>query len=300
MTMKIYENLSKEQIIKIVEESNTYDEALVLLGYKANKANRKIIKELAKQYNLSLDHFINEQTTNYLGQRFGRLTVIKKTKSKGNGARWLCQCDCGNLKEVDANHLRRGDTQSCGCLQSEKVIKNNQQQKLQNLIGQRFGKLMVIARAENVGKQPSWICKCDCGTITHPILGSNLKKGTTSSCGCLVSKGEAKIKEIFLNNNINFDSQIAFCDCVSKNNVPLKFDFGVFNEKKQLICLIEYQGIQHYYEVNWTHETLKERQERDEIKRKYCKINNIQLIEIPYVDYQELSLEYLIKKGVKI
>ena len=48
MTMKIYENLSKEQIIKIVEESNTYDEALVLLGYKANKANRKIIKELAK------------------------------------------------------------------------------------------------------------------------------------------------------------------------------------------------------------------------------------------------------------
>ena len=53
--MKIYENLSKEQIIKIIEESNTYDEALVLLGYKTNKANRKIIKELAKQYNLSLD-----------------------------------------------------------------------------------------------------------------------------------------------------------------------------------------------------------------------------------------------------
>lgn len=38
-----------------------------------------------------------------VGQRFGRLTVIKRHGTKKNGnASWLCQCDCGNKVVVDA------------------------------------------------------------------------------------------------------------------------------------------------------------------------------------------------------
>lgn len=64
--MKLYENFTDEEIIAIIQESNNYNEALIKIGYKPNNANRKVIRELANKYNLSLDHFINGQTTNLL------------------------------------------------------------------------------------------------------------------------------------------------------------------------------------------------------------------------------------------
>lgn len=56
------------------------------------------------------------------------------------------------------------------------------------MVGKRFGKLTVLKESPNrKGKTVCWICKCDCGNITHPIKGTNLRNGTTKSCGCFVS-----------------------------------------------------------------------------------------------------------------
>ena len=132
---------------------------------------------------------------------------------------------------------------SCGCLVSQNITEYNQTTKLIDLTGQKFGKLTVLYRADNIQNQPAWICKCECGTITHPILGSNLRRGATKSCGCLVSRGEAKIRELLNENNIKFDTQITFKDCISELGVPLKFDFGIYNQNNELQYLIEYQGI---------------------------------------------------------
>lgn len=53
------------------------------------------------------------------------------------------------------------------------------------LTGQRFGRLTVTHRAPNTqGTASAWVCLCDCGT-TKTILGTNLRRGTTKSCGCL-------------------------------------------------------------------------------------------------------------------
>lgn len=50
------------------------------------------------------------------GQRFGRLTVIKRDGTNKNGsATWLCKCDCGTEKVVCGRELVKGDTKSCGC-----------------------------------------------------------------------------------------------------------------------------------------------------------------------------------------
>lgn len=51
------------------------------------------------------------------GQRFGRLTVIGCTGHKQNGNyTWNCVCDCGKEVVIKSDHLRRGDTRSCGCI----------------------------------------------------------------------------------------------------------------------------------------------------------------------------------------
>lgn len=62
-------------------------------------------------------------------QKFGRLTVIKRVDQK-TPIRWLCKCECGNLKEVYATHLRSGNTLSCGCLAREIAVKMGHQRDI--------------------------------------------------------------------------------------------------------------------------------------------------------------------------
>lgn len=53
------------------------------------------------------------------GQRYGRLTVIKRDGTKGHEPTWLCRCDCGNERVVIGADLRKGNTTSCGCYAKE-------------------------------------------------------------------------------------------------------------------------------------------------------------------------------------
>lgn len=56
----------------------------------------------------------------FVGLKYGRLTVISKTNKKsGNNWIYLCKCDCGNLKEVSTANLTSGKVKSCGCLSYE-------------------------------------------------------------------------------------------------------------------------------------------------------------------------------------
>jgi hypothetical protein len=60
------------------------------------------------------------------GQKFGRLTVAGQTeKNKHKQTCWICKCDCGTEIRASTADLRRLHTQSCGCLQSEKVTLRN-------------------------------------------------------------------------------------------------------------------------------------------------------------------------------
>ncbi|MGF3113198.1 hypothetical protein [Facklamia sp. P9177] len=54
------------------------------------------------------------------GDRFGRLTVLRKTdkKIKGNFL-WECECECGNTCLVKTCNLNNGKVVSCGCYHDE-------------------------------------------------------------------------------------------------------------------------------------------------------------------------------------
>ena len=58
-----------------------------------------------------------------------------------------------------------------------------------NLIGQRFGALIVIEFAGRTGKyrEPAWRCACACGTSVV-VAGHSLKRKLTRSCGNNVHK----------------------------------------------------------------------------------------------------------------
>lgn len=66
-----------------------------------------------------------------------------------------------------------------------------------NLIGERFGRLVVKEQAPNTGsgrnQKRRWVCACDCGN-TIVTTTQNLRKGDTKSCGCY--KHDSTIKRL--------------------------------------------------------------------------------------------------------
>lgn len=55
--------------------------------------------------------------------------------------------------------------------------------KLIDMIGRRFTRLTVIARAKNYETRAAWRCACDCGNFVV-VDGKKLRTEHTKSCGC--------------------------------------------------------------------------------------------------------------------
>ena len=67
------------------------------------------------------------------GNRYGRLTVLQEDGKTNHGdLRWLCKCDCGNIKTITGSKLKRGWTKSCGCIQKEWASRNMSTHKMSN------------------------------------------------------------------------------------------------------------------------------------------------------------------------
>ena len=91
-------------------------------------------------------------TTDLVGKKFGKLTVIKfdrveykrdaKGKNRDRGY-WLCRCDCGKKVTNARNDLVSGKTKSCGCLCKENAIKNRKRNFI-DLTGKKINELKVI------------------------------------------------------------------------------------------------------------------------------------------------------------
>lgn len=243
-----------------------------------------------------------------VGAKFGRWTVIStnvknpKSKAKNPPKCALCKCECGTERYKEYRDLYSGRSLSCGCLRKEQVLERNLK-KGELLEGSQFGYLTVVkdlgCRKQNSrDKRERWsLCRCICGREVE-VRNNNLKSGGTQSCGCINSRGEKKIIEILLSNNINFATQYTFNDLVGERGGKLRFDFAIFDDNNNLKQLIEFDGRQHYYgpEGNWTHSYPKEvLQANDQRKNLYCKNHNIKLNRIPYYELKNITEKNLLE-----
>ena len=115
-----------------------------------------------------------------IGQKFGRWTVLQKASSRNNNHTpyWLCQCDCGVVREVRQQGLISGKSKSCGCYKKDFWSKD--------ITNKKFGRLTAIEKTNKTTKDNYiiWNCKCECGNFCEVDLHS-LERGNTQSCGCL-------------------------------------------------------------------------------------------------------------------
>jgi len=224
-----------------------------------------LAKELSSQRN----------TNDLTGQKFGHLTVLKRSDiKKGTSVCWECKCDCGNptIKIIAGKHLtEKNGTKSCGCCPKTDLT----------VMPHDF--LQAISYDFSTKK---WNVKClNCGSI---VQMTNDTFRDSKSCGCIKSFGEFKIAKILNDNNISFEKEKIF-----KDFNPFRFDFYIVDKN----YIIEYDGVLHYKYTGqgWnTQDSFKTIQEHDKIKNQWCKENNIPLIRIPYTHLNQICLEDLL------
>jgi len=125
-----------------------------------------------------------------VGDRFGRLTVLRRTENRGRHACWQCACDCGGNIVVRGDRLRgdrsgKGKTTSCGCAQDEyqeaRLVGIEKSINLRN-----FGKMFVLGTAREFKgrKQVHAVCACRyCGgTSVH--RASDVLRKNFRGCAC--------------------------------------------------------------------------------------------------------------------
>ena len=196
-------------------------------------------------------------------------------------------CSCGETFEAIISDVASGRCKSCG---------HEREHQIGELLGDNKHKLLRrIRRIESLSH--TWVCEFECGLCGRKFQAviSRIVQNSVVSCGCTtMSKGETRVRNILEELGIDFIYEFVFSDCKNpKTNNCLRFDFYLPSYN----TCIEYDGEQHFEEApTLCSDSLKDRQERDNIKNQYCEKHNIHLIRIPYWDFKILDANYLLEK----
>jgi hypothetical protein len=136
-----------------------------------------------------------------------------------------------------------------------------------------------------------------CSVCDSSYLSSVSKRTGDDARGCpfcVESRLEQRIKRFLDANNIFYIFQKRFDECRDVN--PLPFDF--FIENYNILC--EAQGKQHYKPIKFFGgvDSFNIRIKHDQMKRGFCKIKNIKLIEIPYWDFN--NIEFILSRELNL
>ena len=101
-----------------------------------------------------------------------------------------------------------------------------------------------------------------------------------------------------MSKGIKFEKQYSFGDLRSVTGGGLlRFDFAILNDDGSINCLVEFNGEQHYYPDRYVSKFgKKQREETDELKREYCRKNNLKLFEIRFDDDIPAKVDDIIEK----
>ncbi|WP_197242374.1 hypothetical protein [Bacillus cereus] len=135
-----------------------------------------------------------------------------------------------------------------------------------------------------------------CDNHTWYIKPNNFLHGQRCPL-CKESKGARRIRLFLKSYKISFEREYKFEDLLGVKGSELRFDFAIFNEKRCLKLLIEYDGEFHDKQVHEEHDLITQ-QYHDMLKNEYTTKNNINLVRINYREQNDI--ENILKNVLKI
>jgi hypothetical protein len=109
------------------------------------------------------------------GDVYGRYTLLREVKGS-KPRKFVCECECGAVKEAYLHQLRAGTTVSCGCFRLDKI-------RLAFSVGEKVNRLTIVEDLGIVNNKAMVRCECECGNF-KTALYSEVKAGKVKSCGC--------------------------------------------------------------------------------------------------------------------
>lgn len=190
------------------------------------------------------------------------------------------KCQCGDIFETTFYKFDKNGKRQCNeC--GKRILANKiaiQEKEIIELLDEDG--YTLLDRQIN-GKDQRIYIKCNKGHEPYWVNLSKYKSAGRRCPHCQNSRGEKKIENVLKNKNINFVTQYKFKGLIGIGGGLLRFDFAVLDKENNLQYLLEYDGEMHYEETG-VGNNLEKQKHHDNIKNKYCKDNNIELIRIPF------------------
>ena len=266
------EGVGKETRIKIWCKNPNHESYITIF----NTFNRGA--RCSKCYHENRMKWTDEKIEEYVIQR-GYKYLGKK--GKGIASKIKVQCPRGHEPyEVGLFAF----SHECDCMECFKEDFRTSENEIIEEVEKRGDKLVEILEYHSL--ETDILLRCDKCNRDYKIKYYKYLEGGTCSY-CSETKGEKRIRKFLENNNIEFKTQYRTNEC--RNKHPLPFDFYIILNNKKI--MLEYDGLEHFQPVDFFggEEKFKTRKENDEIKDNYCKSKNIELIRIPYWDFDNIE-----------
>lgn len=236
---------------------------------------KRIVESKNNNILLNKEEYINSSTNNLLVKCGSCGNIFKTSLASIQASNGMC-LQCGHIATQYALKIKKEDMISLSTIN---------------------GKLMVVDPDSYISMNDNMLFYCsECGEEFETTPRNYIKRGFTrcAKCWSKKSKGEYKIQYFLDNNNINYVSEKRYDDC--RDIKPLPFDFYLPDYN----TIIEYDGIQHFepIDVYGGDTSLEILCKHDKIKDEYCHNNNINLLRIPYWEYD--NIEGIITKELKL
>lgn len=153
------------------------------------------------------------KVVNIIGQKFGRLLVIKEFSERTpNGhKKYVCNCDCGNTHITSGESIRKGSSKSCGCLRREYKSSNYNENRKQQILKDLYHST-VVKRCKSKG----WVDFLDFSLFEN-IVQSNCKYCGVEPISKIEDRSNKNNGYLMVNGVDRIDSDLGY---TRENSVP--------------------------------------------------------------------------------
>lgn len=200
-------------------------------------------------------------------------------------------CSCGNIFQVTLANFEHGCQRQCGYC-SGNISWNYS--SIRQFVEEESSCTLISDKFYTIDTKMEF--ECSCGNRFETTFATFRKsKRQCYNCSCSMSKSEVAISKYLTDSDIDFVSEYTFSDCIGDVR-PLRFDFAILDSLNSVRLIIESDGEGHYRPVNFggcsdedAIRTFNNTVRYDKVKNAYCKENNIDLIRIPYWEFDNID-----------
>lgn len=222
------------------------------------------------------------------------IEVIKKCRSSNDTVSrdiYLYRCKCGNIYSKSYESQSKKGYGCPECVGGDMTWTLEAVKSYCKELGSEFLSDSFRRKVDEY----KFVCT-ECGNVFHRTFADLLRYSAVCKSCSSKSKGEDKIREALQLKGIDYIEEKSFDNCIGNKGWKLRFDFFLPEDN----ILIEFNGQQHYKPIGYFggNNAFDIQLKNDKIKKKFAEKKGMDLLVIPYWEYN--NIEYMINNLLEV